>query len=120
MMTGSAPATSSTSTGKEEDEDYMTEFLNLYPFAGVDFFVSESRENGEGDLAANEHTITKAAEDHYYAEPEECLPCAELHQKIEEQENEIAWLKQTYVPGYYYLNSNRTPYYDNRYYDHDP
>ena len=79
MMTGSAPATPSTSTGKEEDEDYMTEFLNLYPFAGVDFFVSESRENGEGDLAANEHTITKAAEDHYYAEPEECLPCAELH-----------------------------------------
>ena len=79
MMPKSAPATPSTSTGKEEDEDYMTEFLNLYPFAGVDFFVSESRENGEGDLAANEHTITKAAEDHYYAEPEECLPCAELH-----------------------------------------
>ena len=64
MMPKSAPATPSTSTGTEEDEDYKTTFFSLYPFSAVDFFVTESRENGEELLGPNEHTRTRSASEH--------------------------------------------------------
>ena len=95
---GSAPATpspvSTVITGHVGDEDYKADFISLYPFAAVDFFISEARENGEEELGPNEHSMTHPADKYLYAKPEECESCASLYKKIKEQEQEIWWLKQ--------------------------
>lgn len=90
---GSAPATVSTpslSTGAVGGVmDKKADFLKVFPFAAVDFFVSESRPNGEKDLGPNEHTKTHSR-DKYLPEPTECTGCAELFKTVQKQEREIA------------------------------
>ena len=91
--TGSAPA----SPGKADmqlhedhigDPEYKQNFTTLYPFSSVDFFVSETRETGLGNVGTKENVVTKKREDHYYAEPAECNICEEQNAKIAELERE--------------------------------
>ena len=82
-------------TGEEEIDPvdpetaaYRLSFAQLYPFAIVDFHVSNQRAQGNGHLLnKEENTVTEDAPTHYYAEPEECDdPCAELRARVAELE----------------------------------
>ena len=54
-----------------------------YPFLSIEF-----------PFADPEHVVTEHAETHYYAEPEECKPCADLKEKVSELEDKVEGLEE--------------------------
>lgn len=68
------------------DDDYLSNFAKLYPFAMVDFHQPHTHIN---DATDGEFHHPKPAEEHYYAEPEECDDCKGLEQRVEELEYDL-------------------------------
>ena len=68
---------------EDEQSDYLKKFIELYPFAAVDFEIPESYINDatDGEFVVTDHDAT-----HRYAEPEECTYCADLQERIDQLE----------------------------------
>lgn len=83
------------------DPEYINNFTTMFPFAAVDFFISERRDNGSGDIMASEEVVvTRDRDEHYYAEPDECDVCAEFKERIRLLESENAALRGLHRRGY--------------------
>ena len=80
----------------EGDKKYQDEFIGLYPFSNIDFFITEKRETGLKDieLGTEETVKVRNLDTHYYAEPKECDICLAEKAKIAELERENAELRQ--------------------------
>ena len=66
-----------------EEDDYIQKFIELYPFAAVDFEKPESFINDSTD---GEFVVNDNLDYHKFAEPSECNPCAGMQERIEQLE----------------------------------
>ena len=76
-----------------ERQEYRNAFNFLNHFAGVDFFKTELRPNGEDGLGVRENNVTPDQSTHEYAEPNKDCPnmCYHEDKQIAEME---AYIKQ--------------------------
>ena len=76
------------------DDEYRRSFVEVFPFAAVDFNKSESRDTGLGLLGLKETVKLDERSAHDYAEPAQCFdPCFEMNKKIAELEKELEFAK---------------------------
>ena len=71
-----------------ERQEYRNAFNELNHFAGVDFFKTTLRPNGEDGLGVRENNVNPGQEKHAYAEPNQDCPnmCYHEDKQIEEME----------------------------------
>ena len=77
-------------------ETYRRTFEEVFPFAAVDFNLSEERQIlGVGpSLGVRENVVTDEKAAHVYAEPDTCMdPCSERQMQIRELRDQIEFLE---------------------------
>ena len=81
-----------------ERQEYRNAFNFLNHFAGVDFFKTEHRPNGEDGLGVKENNVTPDQSTHEYAEPNKDCPnmCYHEDKQIAELEAYIKKLDARY------------------------
>ena len=81
-----------------ERQEYRNAFNELNHFAGVDFFKTTLRPNGEDGLGVRENNVNPGQETHAYAEPNKDCPtmCYHEDEQIAEMEAYIKQLDDRY------------------------
>ena len=77
------------------DETYRRTFEEVFPFATVDFFKTDSRSTGVGpDLGVGQVVIPGDTTSHAFAEPNTCVdPCGEMKMKIRDLRDQVEFLE---------------------------
>ena len=85
-------------TGKliedQGDEEYRASIKRVFPFAAVDFNLSESRDTGLGSLGLKEFVIPKNKENYIKSQPQQCFdPCFEKKESLAELRDRVEYLE---------------------------